>query len=76
VREERGIAHQLVGQEHGEGLVPDGLGGAPDGMAEALGGVLVDDGDPPVGADPADAIGKLVRPLASSVSSTSGDGSK
>ena len=41
--EQRGVAHQLVGQQHGEGLVTDCFRGAPTGVPEARGDVLVDD---------------------------------
>ena len=57
--EQRRVAHQLVGQQHGERLVADRLAGAADGVAEATRVVLVDDRRPPVRPDAADPVGQL-----------------
>ncbi len=51
LREHRRAGHQLVGQQHRERFVADGLAGAPDGVAEAFRVVLVDDVDTPVAPD-------------------------
>ena len=63
VGEQRRVAHQFVGQQHGERLVPDRFAGTPDGVAEPAGLILVDDRRPPVGADAADPFGQLVTAL-------------
>ncbi len=61
--EQRGVAHQLVGQHHGERLVADRFAGASDGVPEPPRLVLVDDRGPPVRADAADPLGQLVPTL-------------
>jgi hypothetical protein len=61
--EQRGVTHQLVGQEHRERPVADRLAGAPDGVPQPPRLVLVGDRHPPVAPDAGEPIGGVVVAL-------------
>ena len=55
--EERRVAHQFVGQHHGEGLIADGSGSATNRVAQPVGRVLIGEADPHVASDRFEPLG-------------------